>query len=117
MANHGGKLLEVTVVGCNKLKDTTWFSRQDPYVCVEYGSTRNRTRVCTDGGKNPTFQEKFVYNIFEGLKELNVIVWNSNIISRDDFIGGARVNLAKILSQGYDDSSWPLQTKNGRFDL
>ncbi|KAF5814071.1 putative C2 domain-containing protein [Helianthus annuus] len=113
MANHGGKLLEVTVVGCNKLKDTTWFSRQDPYVCVEYGSTRNRTRVCTDGGKNPTFQEKFVYNIFEGLKELNVIVWNSNIISRDDFIGGARVNLAKILSQGYDDSSWPLQTKNG----
>ncbi|KAM0028584.1 putative C2 domain-containing protein [Helianthus debilis subsp. tardiflorus] len=116
MANHGGNL-EVTVVGCNKLKDTTWFSRQDPYVCVEYGSTRNRTRVCTDGGKNPIFQEKFVCTMIEGLKELNIMVWNSNIISRDDFIGGVRVNLAKILSQGYDDSSWPLQTKNGRFDL
>ncbi|KAJ0935263.1 putative C2 domain-containing protein [Helianthus annuus] len=107
-------LLEVTVVGCNKLKDTEWISRQDPYVCVEYGNTRNRTRVCTDGGKNPTFQEKFVYNMIEGLKELNINVWNSNTISRDDFIGSGKVHLAKVLTQGYDDSSWALQTKHGR---
>ncbi|KAI7741003.1 hypothetical protein M8C21_004768 [Ambrosia artemisiifolia] len=107
-------LLEVTVVGCNKLKDTEWISRQDPYVCLEYGNTRNRTRVCTVGGKTPTFQEKFVYNVIEGLRELNIIVWNSNTISRDDFIGSGKVHLAKVLSQGYDDSSWPLQTKHGR---
>ncbi|KAJ0773592.1 putative C2 domain-containing protein [Helianthus annuus] len=107
-------LLEVTVVGCNKLKDTEWISRQDPYVCVDYGNTRNRTRVCTDGGKNPTFQEKFVYNMIEGLRELNIMVWNSNIISRDDFIGSGKVHLAKVLTRGYDDSSWALQTKNGR---
>ncbi|KAF5814070.1 putative C2 domain-containing protein [Helianthus annuus] len=102
------------VVGCNKLKDTEWISRQDPYVCVEYGNTRNRTRVCTDGGKNPTFQEKFVYTMIEGLRELNLIVWNSNTISRDDFIGSGKVHLAKVISEGYDDSSWPLQTKHGR---
>ncbi|KAJ0935262.1 putative C2 domain-containing protein [Helianthus annuus] len=107
-------LLEVTVVGCNKLKDTEWISRQDPYVLVEYGNTRNRTRVCTDGGKNPTFQEKFVYTMIEGLRELNVMVWNSNTISRDDFIGSGKVHLVKVISEGYDDSSWPLQTKNGR---
>ncbi|MFS7920116.1 putative C2 domain-containing protein [Helianthus anomalus] len=112
--NHHTNLLEVTVVGCNKLKDTEWISRQDPYVCVEYGHTRNRTRVCTDGGKNPTFQEKFVYTIIQGLRELNIMVWNSNTISRDDFIGSGKVHLAKVLAQGYDDSSWPLQTKHGR---
>lgn len=35
------------VVGCSRLKDTEWFSRQDPYVCVEYGSSKFSTRTCT----------------------------------------------------------------------
>ncbi|KAI3774713.1 hypothetical protein L1987_49273 [Smallanthus sonchifolius] len=82
--------------------------------CVEYGSNKSRTRTCTDGGKNPTFQEKFVYTLIEGLRELNVYVWNSNTIKHDDFIGSGKVQLAKALSQGFDDSSWPLQSKTGR---
>lgn len=40
--------LLIAVVGCcNKLKDTEGISRQDPYVCLEYGSTKFRTRTCT----------------------------------------------------------------------
>uniref|UniRef100_A0A7N0ZQV5 C2 domain-containing protein n=1 Tax=Kalanchoe fedtschenkoi TaxID=63787 RepID=A0A7N0ZQV5_KALFE len=109
-----GQLLEVTVVGCSKLKDTEWISRQDPYVCLEYASSKFRTRTCTDGGKNPTFQEKFVFNLIEGLREINVLVWNSNTISYDDFIGGGKIQLQRVLSTGYDDSSWPIQTKTGR---
>ncbi|KAI4367599.1 hypothetical protein MLD38_023320 [Melastoma candidum] len=109
-----GHPLEVTVVGCTKLKDTEWISRQDPYVCLEYGSTKFRTRTCTDGDRNPTFQEKFVFTLIEGLRELHVAVWNSNTINLDAFIGSGRIQLQKVLSQGYDDSSWPLQTKTGR---
>ncbi|XP_074335551.1 elicitor-responsive protein 3-like isoform X2 [Apium graveolens] len=104
----------VSVVGCNKLKDTEWFSRQDPYVCLEYGSSKFRTRTCTDGGKNPTFQEKFVFTLIEGLRELNVVVWNSNTLTYDDFIGTGKIQLHKVLSQGYDDSPWSIQTKTGR---
>lgn len=26
----------------------------------------------------------------------------------------SRIQLQKVLSQGYDDSAWPLQTKTGR---
>ncbi|XAR59429.1 hypothetical protein NMG60_11015266 [Bertholletia excelsa] len=110
-----GHMLEITVVGCTKLKDTEWISRQDPYVCVEYGSSKFRTRTCTDGGKNPTFQEKFNISLIEGLREVNVIVWNSNSITYDDFIGSGKVQLQKVLSEGYDDSSWTLQTKTGRY--
>ncbi|KAK6946079.1 C2 domain [Dillenia turbinata] len=90
-----GQLLEVTVVGCNKLKDTEWISRQDPYVCLEYGSTKIRTRTCT------------------GLREMNVAVWNSNTLTRDDFVGNGKIQLLKVLSQGFDDSAWTLQTKTG----
>ncbi|KAI4298493.1 hypothetical protein L6164_032044 [Bauhinia variegata] len=109
-----GHLLEVTVVGCNKLKDTEWISRQDPYVCLEYGSTKFRTRTHTDGGKNPVFQEKYIFSLIEGLRELNVIVWNSNTLTYDDFIGSGKVQLYKVLSQGFDDSAWPIQTQTGR---
>ncbi|XP_048337572.1 protein SRC2 homolog [Ziziphus jujuba] len=110
-----GQILEVTVVGCNKLKDTEWISRQDPYVCLEYASTKFRTKTCTDGGKNPTFQEKFVFTLIEGLRELNVVVGNSNTLTSDGYIGSGKVQLQKVLSQGYDDSPWSLQTKTGRY--
>ncbi|WJX54534.1 hypothetical protein P8452_40404 [Trifolium repens] len=115
VAGIQGQPLEITVVSCSKLKDTEWISRQDPYVCLEYATTKFRTRTCTDGGKNPVFQEKFVFPLIEGLRELNVVVWNSNTVTFDDFIGTGRVQLQKVLSQGFDDSAWPLQTKTGRY--
>ncbi|KAL0686955.1 hypothetical protein Bca4012_086632 [Brassica carinata] len=110
-----GQLLEVTVVGCQKLKDTEWFSRQDPYVVLEYSGARHQTRTCTDGGKNAVFQEKFMFTLLEGLRDLKVAVWNSNTLSTDDFIGNATIQLQKVLSQGYDDCTWTLQTKTGRY--
>ncbi|XP_010444977.1 PREDICTED: elicitor-responsive protein 3-like [Camelina sativa] len=115
MAGIQGQVLEVTVVGCQKLKDTEWFSRQDPYVVLEYSGSRHRTRTCTDGGKNAVFQEKFMFTLLEGLRDLKVAVWNSNTLSTDNFIGNATIQLQKVLSQGYDDCTWTLQTKTGRF--
>jgi hypothetical protein len=35
------------VTGCKKLRDTEFFSRQDPYVIVEYANTKLRTSTCT----------------------------------------------------------------------
>eukprot|EP00262_Sarcandra_glabra_P001280 TRINITY_DN11311_c0_g1_i1.p1 TRINITY_DN11311_c0_g1~~TRINITY_DN11311_c0_g1_i1.p1 ORF type:complete len:266 (+),score=30.85 TRINITY_DN11311_c0_g1_i1:200-997(+) len=117
MSNSGiqGQTLEITVVGCTKLKDTEWISRQDPYVCIEYASTKFRTTTCTDGGKNPIFQEKFRISLIEGLRELNVSVWNSNTLTLDDFIGNGKVQLQKVLSEGFDDTAWTLQSKRGRY--
>lgn len=46
--------------------------------------------IGTDGGKNPTFQEKFQIPLIEGLREFNVAVWNSNTVKNDDFIGSGR---------------------------
>ncbi|KAG2704576.1 hypothetical protein I3760_05G009400 [Carya illinoinensis] len=109
-----GQLLEVTVVACHKLKDTEWISKQDPYVCLEYGSTKFSTKTCTDGHTDPVFQEKFSFLLIEGLRELTCEVWNSNTIKRNTFIGSGKALLQSVLSSGYDDSVWPLQDKNGR---
>jgi len=45
--------------------------------------------VFSDGGKNAVFQEKFIFTLIEGLRDLKVAVWNSNTLSTDDFIGNA----------------------------
>lgn len=42
-----------------------------------------------DGGKNPSFNDKFMVPLIEGLREINIQVWNSNI-TFDDFIGSGR---------------------------
>ncbi|CAM6099928.1 unnamed protein product [Calypogeia fissa] len=109
-----GQSVQVNVVGARHLTDKEWFSRQDPYVIIEYGNNRFRTRTDTDGGKNPTFNEKFTIPLIEGLRELNVLVYNSNTLTMDDLIGSARVLLEKVLSSGYDDTSWSLKSKHGK---
>ncbi|KAJ6404903.1 hypothetical protein OIU84_012970 [Salix udensis] len=106
--------LEVTVVACYNLDDKEWISRQDPYVSLEYGNTKYRTKTCTDGGRNPAFQEKFIFTLVEGIRELSVVVWNSHTLSADEHLGTGRIQLHKVLSQGFDDSSWPIQSKTGR---
>ncbi|XP_073311194.1 uncharacterized protein [Primulina huaijiensis] len=109
-----GQVLEITVVGCNKLRNTEWISRQDPYVCLDYASLKRRTRTCNGGGKNPTFHEKFEITLIEGFLEINITVWNSNKLTSDDFIGNGKLLLQGVLCQGYDDSCWPLQDRKGR---
>ena len=44
--------------------------------------------VCIDGYNMPVFQEKFVFSLIEGLREISVAVWNSN--TEDDFIGSGK---------------------------
>lgn len=53
-------------------------------------STSNLQLILLDGGKNPTFQEKFIFTLIEGLRELNVVVWNSRTLSADEHIGTGR---------------------------
>ena len=44
--------------------------------------------VCIDGHNISVFQKKFVFSLIEGLREINVAVWNIN--TKDDFIGSEK---------------------------
>ncbi|CAI5945046.1 unnamed protein product [Closterium sp. NIES-64] len=47
------------VGGASGLKDKELFTKQDPYVVVEYGSQRFRTKTDKDGGTTPAFNSTF----------------------------------------------------------
>ena len=44
--------------------------------------------VFIDGHNTPVFQEKFVFSLIKGLREISVAVWNNN--TEDDFIGSGK---------------------------
>jgi Ca2+-dependent lipid-binding protein len=59
-------------------------------VVIEYESNRFRTRTDPDGGRNPTFDGKFIVTLIEGFREVSVSVWNSNTFTADELIGSTR---------------------------
>jgi len=61
MSIHG-LILEVRVTGCRKLRDTEFFTRQDPYVVLEYATTKLRTRTCT--GRYPPLSVRCLFLFF-----------------------------------------------------
>ena len=50
--------------------------------------------VCIDGHNTLVFQEKFVFSLIEGLREISVAIWNSN--TKDDFIERKVITLSHI---------------------
>ncbi|XP_072968581.1 elicitor-responsive protein 3-like isoform X1 [Typha angustifolia] len=115
--NYGiqNQTLEATVLGCNMLRNTEYFTTQDPYVIVDYGGTQYRTRTCSAGGRNPSFNDRFLIRLIEGLLEMNIYVWNSNTWMSDTFIGSGRVQLETVIVDGYSDNPCMLQTTSGRY--
>ncbi|XP_072994847.1 elicitor-responsive protein 3-like [Typha latifolia] len=115
--NYGiqNQTLEVRVLGCNMLRNTEYFTTQDPYVILEYGGTKYRTRTCTDGGRNPSFNDRFLIRLIEGLLEMNIYVWNSNTFMSDTFIGSGRVQLQTVIDVGYSGDPCMLQTTSERY--
>ncbi|GJP32548.1 hypothetical protein CLOM_g17174 [Closterium sp. NIES-68] len=104
-------VLELTVVGASGLKDKELFTKQDPYVVVEYGSQRFRTKTDKDGGTTPAFNSTFHLQLLPGVEEFSAVIWNDNL-GRDDVIGSCRVNFRQAFSAGVWDMWHPVYTKS-----
>eukprot|EP00898_Chlorokybus_atmophyticus_P001825 jgi/Chlat1/2643/Chrsp178S02481 len=105
--------LEVTLHSANGLKDTETLGRQDPYAIVALNKTRFRTRTATDQGTRPVWNEKFTFQVTEGVHEVVVDIYNANILN-DDFIGSARIPLLKAFNSMSDTSAYPVFRKSGK---
>ncbi|CAI7843442.1 unnamed protein product [Closterium sp. NIES-53] len=104
-------VLELTVVGASGLKDKELFTKQDPYVVVEYGSQRFRTKTDKDGGTTPAFNSTFHLQLLPGVEDFSAVLWNDNL-GRDDVIGSCRVNFRQAFSMGVWDMWHPVYTKS-----
>mmetsp|Transcript_29574 Transcript_29574/g.70446 ORF Transcript_29574/g.70446 Transcript_29574/m.70446 type:complete len:275 (-) Transcript_29574:237-1061(-) len=103
-------LLQVTVVKAEKLQDTEFFGKQDPYAVLTVGSTRQTTSVSKDTGKKANWNETFQFQL-QSEQTLLVEVYNKNSLRSDDLIGRAQYALAKVFSTGRD-SCWLTLSKD-----
>ncbi|KAH9305041.1 hypothetical protein KI387_009445, partial [Taxus chinensis] len=117
-ANYGmlnNPLLEITVHGCSKLKNMNYFTKQQPYVCLDYVGTQFRTTTHKEGGKNPSYNEKYYFRVIEDVDQLDIRVYSKNSMASDTLIGSGRAYRHRVVCMGYDETAWPIVDKHNKF--
>eukprot|EP00271_Cylindrocystis_brebissonii_P000533 TRINITY_DN1064_c0_g1_i1.p1 TRINITY_DN1064_c0_g1~~TRINITY_DN1064_c0_g1_i1.p1 ORF type:complete len:308 (-),score=61.40 TRINITY_DN1064_c0_g1_i1:863-1786(-) len=105
--------VNITVVGATALENTEWFSKQDPYVNIYYMKEQiHKTKTAKDQGIHPTWDDKFTLKLEPGNYELDVAVWNKNVLHSDEEIGSTRINFEKLMQSGYEDYTADLYYKD-----
>lgn len=104
--------MSVTVQFAQGLKDGDWFGKQDPYAIVRCGGQQFRTKTAVDGGKNPVWNETFLFNVInENTIEIDI---KDEDVGKDDLIGSVMISLAKAREAGSDTLQAPVVSKKSR---
>ncbi|CAB4416486.1 unnamed protein product [Rhizophagus irregularis] len=106
--------LEVTVVEGKKLKESDFFDKTNPYVCLSLDK-HNKQKTCAiqNAGSGATWNEKFNFDVLEGRYELYIEVLD-DVSSNDDLIGGAAVPLYEVFQQGHVDNWFNITRPSGK---
>ncbi|CAK4080789.1 unnamed protein product [Aphanomyces euteiches] len=100
--------LQVTVKRATNLRDVQLIGKQDPYCIVQVGARSFRSRVHDNGGKNPVWNDTFVFPVMDPQTEqLVVIIKDSNWVS-DEFIGTCLVPVNAFLHGQMVDQWYPV---------
>jgi len=92
--------LEVLLVNARGLHNTDFLKKMDPYCIIKYRTQRQKSSVASRQGTNPEWNEKFVFNIAEGVSDLIVGIMDKDTFTSDDFLGEARIPLGGVFEAG-----------------
>ena len=114
--NEASGTLQVMVVSARGLPRMDVASSCDPY-CILFVQGPNRPAVSpqvtrTSAGRRPTWEERFSFDVSaierkEG--RLVVAVWDHDVVSADDLIGSAHLDLANLAAGVVADDWFPLR--------
>lgn len=100
--------LHVRIVSARNLADTQMFGTQDPYCKIKVGKTKFKTRVHDNGGRSPTWNEKFVFPVYDPqLDQISISIKNKNFTDSTP-IGDARVPISMFLNGQLYDQWFPV---------
>ncbi|KDO29388.1 hypothetical protein SPRG_05925 [Saprolegnia parasitica CBS 223.65] len=104
--------LHVRAVSARNLHDAQTFGKQDPYCKISVGHRTFKTRVHDNGGRNPVWNDKFVFEVADmQLSQLVIEIWDSNYTS-DDYIGTCRLPMSIFASGQVIDQWYPVNYRN-----
>lgn len=106
-------VLTVGVIEARKLPDRDSVGRQDPYVVLtldgECRSFRQQTKVDTDGGRDPVWNQVFQFDVVDHFI-LKVELFDKDLVDKDDFIGRVDIPLLPLFKKGIRDGWVPVKT-------
>merc|ERR1712192_42013 len=97
-------ILKVTLLKISNLSDEDWIGKSDPYVKFEvykdnwFSDETKGTATSTkkSGECNPEYNEEFVFMLEElGNRVLKVTVMDDDVVTDDDKLGEAKIELDK----------------------
>ena len=68
------------------------FGKMDPYCKISIGGKWYKSKVHTDGGKNPVWQDSYLHPL-TGETEATIQVWDEDSVGKDDMVGDCVVSL------------------------
>ena len=86
------------------IHDTEFIARMDPYCVIKIGSQSQSTGLCENGGQNPSWGSVPLSFRINYEDVVNVEVWDSDSVSRNDLIGQGFLSISSIISKGINPS-------------
>jgi len=88
-------------------RDTDMFTKMDPYVKIILGDQEIKGKVCHMGGKNPTWSDHITVQR-RGESICYAEVMDKDLISADDLIGVAQIDLDDVEARNVTARWYPL---------
>lgn len=106
--------LTIEVAEARKLASTDAVGQMDPYVRLTVGGSAHpivgRTKTDTDGGTDPVWNERLVFDVVDH-HELRIEVFDADLIGKDDVIGAVTTSLLPVFKKGFRDHWFPLKRR------
>lgn len=97
--------LTLTIHKARDLKDVETFGKQDPYCVIQIGSEQFKTKVISNGGKNPEWEQAFLFNL-TGVEDALHIKVNDKETLVDRPIGRVDISLQELVTKAGKESAW-----------
>ena len=89
------------------------FGKANPYAKLKIGTQEFQTAVHREGGKNPVWNEEFMFEITLE-KELELEIYDKDDQGQDKFMGGAKPTLVDWIGLGRWGGDVDIKDKNGK---
>ncbi|MCO5587594.1 hypothetical protein L7F22_041543 [Adiantum nelumboides] len=107
--------LEVLLASANGLKSGDFFSKTDAYAILCCGSQCQKSNVARNQGSCPTWNQRFLFSVEEGVEEVTLKIMDEDFMTADDELGCVTVPLQSAFQFGKTATTgYNVVKKNGK---
>eukprot|EP00004_Rigifila_ramosa_P004017 TRINITY_DN143_c0_g1_i8.p1 TRINITY_DN143_c0_g1~~TRINITY_DN143_c0_g1_i8.p1 ORF type:complete len:295 (-),score=52.98 TRINITY_DN143_c0_g1_i8:298-1140(-) len=107
--------LQIQIVEGRNLRDKDLFGKMDPYVIVQLGNQKFRTKTHKNGGKSPSWNETFNFNVADNMVTMPIVLTlMDDDIGADDFIGAISIPVNTLILKPFTDAWYTTLSKHNK---